>query len=401
MTERTQNIAVGLTVVVALVFLAAMVLMFTGLPELFQRGYQIRMAFERTGDVQPGDPIYLAGMTIGRVTEVSFADPTDVSKGVIFVARIDSSIHLPGNVQGHMFTRGIAGTPYLALIPDGPSLKDPATGKVLEYVPTDRVITVAGIQHAGGAIPEEVLDALKNLSTLAGKADALLTDLGPALRNVREMSEKATPVLEGFGRLANNLNALFEAPPPGVTTAPAAATTQPAAPTSRPAPSAGTGPKGMLAKLGAALDGLSDILGDPENRQNMKAALASLAATAADAREALAALKGFSDEAKTAAAEARQTLRQLGQRADSFARRGEDLAQKLITDAEKLSGVLSAVDRVVVAIEKGQGTAGQLLNDNRLYESLLAASKELTATLTEFRKLLEEWGKSGVPLKLK
>jgi len=157
------------------------------------------------------------------------------------------------------------------------------------------------------------------------------------------------------------------------------------------------------------------VLGDPKNQANIKTSLANLAKATAKATEAMDALKSFATEAsKTAAetrrtiADARKTVATAGQTATRFSRlaenadrRVEELTAKLIEDAEKLSTLLTAVNKMTRKVESGEGTAGRLINDPKLYNSLLEASDQLTELTKEFRRLLEHWKKHGVPIKLK
>jgi ABC-type transporter Mla subunit MlaD len=316
---------------------------------------------------------------------------------VLFTARIDHDIRLPGNTQAHMFTRGLTGAPYLALKGDGEWLADPHTGERLELLPTDRTVTVRGIHHPGGGLPLEVTDAMRDLSELASKADRLIDEITPAMR--------------GVGKLADNLNELFaEAPAaaddgaaPAMPTEDGGAPPTPgkqAAPTTRPAderPSL----KATFAKLGQTIDGLNEIVGDRENRENLKLSLANLAATMAQAQTALASLKRFSEDAGKAVADVRDTVKRVGDKADKVADRADDLVEKLIADAEKISSLLTHFNIAAAKIAAGEGTAGRLVHDNDLYEGLVAAARELTKALADFRALLAEWKKSGVPLKLK
>ena len=56
---------------------------------------------------------------------------------------------------------------------------------------------------------------------------------------------------------------------------------------------------------------------------------------------------------------------------------------------------------VAAKIDAGQGTAGQLVNDPKLYQSLVDSARELNATITDFKRLVEQWEQEGVSLKLK
>jgi phospholipid/cholesterol/gamma-HCH transport system substrate-binding protein len=373
MKEHARNLAVGLTVLVALAMLGGMILLFAGLPEVFQSGQVLRMNFPATSDVREGDAVHLAGLRVGRVTDIAFRDG-DPRKGVQFSARIDRDVKIPANVQPRIYTRGFVGGAYLVLVPGGPDRKDPVTGQKLEFLPEDWAEPLDGSHKGTGLFPDELLDAVKGLSKLAG-----------------------------------NLNTLF-APPAPAPTQPGA--TRPAG--TQPAPRAATIGE-ALAKLGRTLDALEAVLGDPQNQANLKTALANLVKVSAQAGEAMAALKGFATEANKAVvdarnvvADARKTATAATTAATRFAKLADHaderivaLTAKLIEDAEKLSAVLASVNRMVTKIESGKGTAGKLLNDPKLYNSILEASEQFTQLTKQLRQLLEHWQKHGIPMKLK
>ncbi len=376
MKEHTRNLAVGLTVIVALLMLGVMILLFTGLPEMFQRGRVIRMNFPATADVHAGDWVHLAGMRVGKITDITFADD-DPRRGVQFVARIDEAVRVPADVQPRVYTRGFVGGAYLELAPGGPDRFDPRTGEKLEFLPDDWDRPLKGELKGTGLIPDEMLVAVR-----------------------------------GLARLAENLNDLIS--PARPETAPA---TAPAAsrPSSGPSGPAGGALRGTLAKLGRALDALEAVLGDADNQANIKKSMANLALATAKASDAMDALKGFAAEASKTAAEvrktiagARETMTEASKTARKFSAlagkadaRVQELSVKLIEDAEKLSALLASINRVATKVESGEGTAGQFVNDPKLYNSLLEASRQLTEMMKELRGLFEHWKTHGVPLKMK
>jgi methyl-accepting chemotaxis protein len=143
--------------------------------------------------------------------------------------------------------------------------------------------------------------------------------------------------------------------------------------------------------------------------------MAGLAKATAKAGDAMDALKQFAressktaEEVRKGVAEARRAIAQAGKAADKFGtladrtdRRIEQLSEKLIDDAEQLSKLLSSINRVATKIDAGKGSAGQLLNDPKLYNDLLDATDRLSRLLKEAQELFAEWKKNGVPLKIK
>lgn len=310
MTPNARNIAVGLTVIVALAMLGGMILIFAGLPQMFQAGYEIKIKFDATYDAYEGDPIHLIGMRVGRITKIRFSDPADPARGVTFTARIDSDVRLPGNVKAFLFTKGLIGSAYVELKPDGPEQLDPSTGKPIKFLPTDRVTIIEGVHIGSGLLPEEL-----------------------------------TPALKGLSKLADNLNRLIAPKPPD-------------APTTTQAAGAPGGLEGTIEKLNATLD----------------------------------ALKNF-------AVDARESTRQLSKTASTAEGRINELAEKLIENAEKISTLMTVMNKTVMKIESGKGTAGLLINDPALYNNLLETSRQMSGMLEEFRQLIQIW-KKRITIKL-
>ena len=76
------------------------------------------------------------------------------------------------------------------------------------------------------------------------------------------------------------------------------------------------------------------------------------------------------------------------------------LSDKVIAAAEQLERVLSQSRQILAKIESGEGTAGKMINDGRLYEDLLESSQELRMMLEQIKELVAETRKEGVRVKL-
>lgn len=367
MKEHTRNLTVGLTVIVALAMLGGMILLFAGLPEVFQPGRRVRMSFSETGGVSEGDWVHLAGMKVGKVTNIAFADG-DPRKGVILTARIDPGVKVPANAQPRIASGGF-GRPMVVLVPGG--LKEVAPGSADEqgFLRQTWEQPLPGVLAGGGL-------------------------------NLQPLAEAA----KGLSKLADTLNSVLAPEPPA--TGPSTAATRPSAP---PVTFRAT-----LVKLDKALDGLAQVLGDPDNQKNIGESLANLAAATKGAKEVMAGLKGFGEEASKTAVEIRQTMTDAQGTIAEFSKAGtqfttlagsadrsvQDLSKKLIQTSEELSKLLTSMNRFVTKLESGEGTAGLLVNDPKLYQGLLESSQQLTGLLKDFRELVDYWKKHGLPIKL-
>jgi phospholipid/cholesterol/gamma-HCH transport system substrate-binding protein len=112
------------------------------------------------------------------------------------------------------------------------------------------------------------------------------------------------------------------------------------------------------------------ILGDPQNKENIKTSLANLS-------DASGRVKG--------------TLKEL----DRFLAAWMDVS-------EDLSGTIKELKVILEKIDTGQGTAAKFINDGRLYEELLENTQQMEVILQQLKVFIEKSNKEGsIPIKLK
>ncbi len=350
MGERARNVAVGLTVMVAIGILIGMVMLFTVVPAMFQSGYTIKIKAPATMDVQSGMAVNFAGLRVGYISDVRFVDETDPTRGVAITAIIEKKIRLPGNTRVAVSNKGLVGSAYINLLADGPARIDPRTGKPLAELPRD------------GSV---------ELEAVATGSDVIPPDLKLALEDIRGGFHE-------LGKLARTLNEVIAEPAPS-----GAAATQP----SRDI-------RSMLARVSILTDGLANIFGDPNTQADIKGTMANLAKASADAPELVKSIKSFVDDA-------RKTLATVNTIAEKAGPDLEQLTKKLLDDADRLAVLMTSLNRITAKLEGSDGTAGLMLNDPKLYNNLLEITTQVNGLMKEFRVLVETWEKSGVGIKLK
>jgi ABC-type transporter Mla subunit MlaD len=116
---------------------------------------------------------------------------------------------------------------------------------------------------------------------------------------------------------------------------------------------------------------INDIIGDRENQVNIKQTIANITTMTGQATETFKSIKDFSDA-------------------------GTEAVQGT---AEQLDGILAELRVILDKIDNGDGTAGRLINDGRLYENLLDSSEELRMALEQLRNLATEAREKGIKLK--
>jgi phospholipid/cholesterol/gamma-HCH transport system substrate-binding protein len=152
----------------------------------------------------------------------------------------------------------------------------------------------------------------------------------------------------------------------------------------------------LIMDIRAFVGHANDIIGDPNNKKNVKATLASLTSasesftvamneatkTIQDARKAI-------EEYRTVASTGKDTLRSIDAKA-------ERLVVSLITTSDELNKAIAQMRLAMEKVNSGDGTAGRLINDGRLYENLLESTTQLNVLLKDVKDLINKISEKGI-----
>jgi len=128
----------------------------------------------------------------------------------------------------------------------------------------------------------------------------------------------------------------------------------------------------LVDSIAALTKNANEIIGDTENKTNLRKTLANVTLVTEQATETLKSVESFSDAG----------------------------TESLTSTAEQLRTTLLELRKLLVKINEGDGTAGRLINDGRLYENLLDSSVELEMTLEQLKILIAEAREEGIKIKL-
>jgi len=143
----------------------------------------------------------------------------------------------------------------------------------------------------------------------------------------------------------------------------------------------------LISGIVAFVNNANEIVGDPNNKMNLKTTLANLSNASEEATKSMKELRELASAGRT-------TL----QNADG---RMEQLTASLVTTSDKLSSAVTQLDEVLTKINEGEGTAGKLVNDGRLYEELVEDTRQLDLVLQDIKSFVEQAKQKGVPIKMK
>jgi len=141
-----------------------------------------------------------------------------------------------------------------------------------------------------------------------------------------------------------------------------------------------------VTKAGVALDDAHKLIGDPKIQD--------------DLRQTLANFRDVSDNARAITKNLDKLTAETTLTVTTTTKRIDEIAKSLGDRLAQTAGVLDKFQSIATKIDKGDGTAGKLINDPKLYESLTATSLELNLTIKDLRRLVEQWEQEGVSVKL-
>lgn len=154
-------------------------------------------------------------------------------------------------------------------------------------------------------------------------------------------------------------------------------------------------------QAGDVMKSLRGFVDDPRLRENITAAIDNFRQVMESANRAAKNVETFSTSIQKVAGDASATLGD----ARVTIRKTQDnldrLSQQMTDRIMQVSKLLESFQSIAEKVDKGQGTAGLLVNDPKLYQSLLETSRELTTTISDLRRLVAQWEQEGVSLKMK
>jgi phospholipid/cholesterol/gamma-HCH transport system substrate-binding protein len=152
----------------------------------------------------------------------------------------------------------------------------------------------------------------------------------------------------------------------------------------------------LVEGIGAFIDNANDIIGDPNNKRNVQETLAHMSEATASvtvamkrATEVMDSAEKTLDEFRTLATTGTTTLQNVDGKA-------EQLVASLVNTSGEISKATSQLRLAMEKINQGQGTAGRLVTDARLYEKLLESTEQLNVLLKDFKDLVDTVSEKGL-----
>ncbi len=142
------------------------------------------------------------------------------------------------------------------------------------------------------------------------------------------------------------------------------------------------------------INNANDVIGNPNNKENLQKILANLTDASQQATEAMQQAKQTIEEFRKFALAGTTTLTNVDAKAEEF-------VVAMVDTSEEISKAAIRLRQILETINDGQGSAAKLINDGRFYESLLENTQQLQLLLEEIKSFVAQAREKGVPIKLK
>jgi phospholipid/cholesterol/gamma-HCH transport system substrate-binding protein len=152
---------------------------------------------------------------------------------------------------------------------------------------------------------------------------------------------------------------------------------------------------------GTVLKGLDVYVNDPKIHTDIQASLDNIRHITESVQRSADKVENFSNGLQKVSDEAAGTLADAHATVISAKADVEHLSTQIDDRMLQISKALASFQAITDKLNSGQGTAGLLVSDPKLYQSLLDNSRELNLTIADLRRLVEQWEQEGVSLKLK
>ncbi len=346
---------VAIFVLLGMAVLGWLVFKFGDLPAMIHRvdAEEIDVYFPEAPGIQENIDVLFCGYQVGKVVSVqppkllpNIQNELQQSYQVVVRIAIGTDYQIPNNVLPKIYRRGL-GSSYMQLV------IDPAN-------PGDDVLTEGDrlqgvVSEASEFISEPTQQRLDNLvDSLTVLSDQLKEQLEPLPPEVVDVSDP------------NKIRA-------NVTT--------------------------TVMRMDEMFKNLNVLVGDPTTQKNFKKALTDFSALSSESYAAVKEIRVFTEEAEKLLTKVSNTVGDTGKFLNQAQENLEKTGAQIQIAADRMAQAMQQMNLLLLKISEGEGTAGRIVNDPRLYEALADTAENLNLAITEIREQLALWREHGITYK--
>ena len=160
-------------------------------------------------------------------------------------------------------------------------------------------------------------------------------------------------------------------------------------------------------KAGELMESVNKLVSDEKMRDDLRAAIANIRQATEQANQIAAKLDSFGGDLKDLSKQSSQTITDVRATVadvrttiDRGGKHMDQTARNINTKIEQVGKLLEQFQSIAARVDRGEGTAGMLVRDPRLYDSLVSTANVLNEMMTDLRRLVQQWEQEGVSMKL-
>ena len=153
-------------------------------------------------------------------------------------------------------------------------------------------------------------------------------------------------------------------------------------------------------RAGKLMESANSLVSDEKMRADLRAAMSNIRQATEQANQIAVKLDRFSSDLEGLSKQSSETIADVR---TTISRGGEhmDVTVKNINGRiDQVGKLLEQFQSIAARVDKGEGTAGLLVRDPKLYDSLVATANTLNLMMSDLRRLVQQWEQEGVSMKL-
>ncbi len=323
--EKHLELKVGAMILVAIVLLITFVLLLGDFS--LKKKKELSVYFQNPGGLSPGAPVKVTGRKAGNITAMTFLgrsgpkDPVTQKPALVkVIIEIEEELHdaLRADAKFYITTKGMLGDPFMEIDPGAIGEKHRADVPLFGVNPPRLDLFIADTYELIRGLNGLIERNAAHLDLLLGGSAKLVGALGEAVDSDAGVS------LPGINKLTDNVNGLVD------------------------------DSRDLVAGVREKYVDNPEILRTFRSMNLLAAKLnKEITPLLADVREALASVEALGD---TLGPEDRKRVRSAIRKLDALATRADKIAAR--------------ADRIMARIESGEGTVGQMMQDEEIYDDL-------------------------------
>ncbi len=331
MDEQKLQFRVGMFVLVSLAIAVGLIIRFGDVRKYWEESYALAIQFDQAPGVQPGTPVRMNGILIGRTRRVLL---DDAEPGVLVVVDIESDRKI--RTDSHpLISRSLFGDAAIEFTPGASGDYIPANTKLRGRAPQD---PMEAVKRMEGQL-EETLVAFRATSEEWRNVGQNVNSLMETERGrVSEVLEKTAAALDDFARTMQAAQEMV-------------ASTQ-------------------------------RLVADPEMQHRLQETIAALPSLVQETRDTIAAARIAVERSASSLDKINTNLDQVQQATAPLAEQSRVLVSRLDGGLIQLESLLTELNTFATQVNERDGTLQRFTSDPRLYENLNKSAAAM-AVLTE------------------